>query len=95
MQLLERGIAGTMESGDILIEIENIASQGVDISLDSTVGNQYGKQIKAVILETLAAHHIDGVFVKAVDKGSLDCTIRARVTAAVFRGLKSDGYRWE
>lgn len=95
MQLVERGIAGTMESGDILVEIQNKETSGIDIQLDSTVGNQYGRQIKAVIQETLQSHEIDGVTVKAVDKGSLDCTIRARVSAAVYRGLGSDAFRWE
>lgn len=95
MQLLERGMAGTMESGDILIEIENKATHGVEIALDSTVGSQYGRQIRQVIQEVLAEYAVDSVFVRAVDKGALDCTIRARVTAAVLRGLKSEAYHWE
>ena len=95
MQLLERGIAGTLESGDILIEIEQAVGDGIDIHLESTVGNQYGKQILAVIRETLAAHDVSGVKVRAIDKGSLDCTIRARVQAALYRGLHSADYRWE
>ena len=29
------------------------------------------------------------------DKGALDCTVRARVTAAIFRSAQSDAYEWE
>lgn len=95
MQLQKMGIAGTMESGDILIEVEQKEGAGVDVTLESTVGNQYGAQIKQTIQETVAACGIDGVRVKAVDKGSLDCTIRARVTAAVHRACGNEQYVWE
>ena len=95
MQLVKTGIAGTMESGDILIEITKADQPGIDISLESTVGNQYGRQIKAAIRESVMACGLDGVHVKAVDKGSLDCIIRARVAAAVYRGCECTDYRWE
>lgn len=95
MQLVTTGIAGTMESGDILIEIADKGGPGVEIELNSTVSNQYGRQIKAVIRETIAACGLTGVHVKAVDKGSLDCTIRARVTAAAYRGCRCDACEWE
>lgn len=94
MQLEGAGIAGTMESGDILVEIEAAQAEGVEIELDSTVGNQFGKQIRAVITETVQACGITGARVKAVDKGALDCTIRARVTAAVYRGANRDDFHW-
>lgn len=90
MQLIEMGIAGTMESGDILIEIEQ--ADEIAIELNSTVGNQYGRQIKQVIADTLHECGIDGARIRAVDKGALDCTIRARVIAAVYRGAKRDDY---
>ncbi|MDD3919658.1 MAG: citrate lyase acyl carrier protein [Eubacteriales bacterium] len=95
MQLQNTGIAGTMESGDILIEVEKKDGPGVEVSLESTVGNQYGAQIKQVIRDTVASCGVDGVRVKAVDKGSLDCTIRARVTAAVHRTAGNGEYTWQ
>lgn len=94
MQLVDSGIAGTMESGDILIELEQTQVAGIEIELESTVGNQYGRQIKAVIEQTLQDCGMTAVHVKAVDKGALDCTIRARVTTAVYRGCKSSDFCW-
>ncbi len=79
-----------MESGDILIQIFPSDAEGVQISLDSTVAYQFGDQIKTVITETLQGLGIDHVAVKATDKGALDCTIRARVTAAAVRATGKD-----
>lgn len=95
MQLMQPSIAGSMESGDILIELEHTTQPGIAIELDSTVGNQYGRQIRAVIETTLRDCGIKSASVRAVDKGALDCTIRARVIAAAHRGANSSTYRWE
>ena len=53
------------------------------------------KQIEAVIRDTLTHYGIENAEVTAVDKGALDCTVRARVTAAIFRSAQSDAYEWE
>ena len=42
MELIKTGMAGTVESGDILVEIEKTDVPGVDIQLDSTVMGLYG-----------------------------------------------------
>ena len=47
--------------------------------------NQYGRQIKATILETLDRLEVKNARVTVVDKGALDCTLKARVECAVFR----------
>jgi citrate lyase subunit beta/citryl-CoA lyase len=95
MKLISKGFAGTLESGDIFIEIEKSEQPGIHIDLQSKVKNQYGKQIFSVITETLKENGITNVNVKAVDQGSLDCTIRARVTTAIYRGCGRTDYRWE
>lgn len=95
MNLLKKGIAGTLESGDILIEIEQSESPGIHIDLSSKVKNQYGNQILKVIRQTLQEYGIQDAAVRAVDQGSLDCTIRARVTTAIFRGCGSSDYQWK
>ena len=84
--------AGTLESGDILIQIEP-AQQGLEIELQSSVAAQFGRQIKAVIAETLEGLGVNDAYVKAVDKGALDCTIRARVTAAAVRATGKDVWK--
>ena len=54
MELKQPAAAGTLESGDILIELEPNEGKGLTIRLDSTVANQFGKRIKEVISETFA-----------------------------------------
>ena len=56
---------------------------------------QFGRQIEAVIRETLAGLGVEHAEVSAVDKGALDCTVRARVSAAAFRAAERDDYQWE
>lgn len=85
--------AGTLESGDILIRISPSEGQGLDIMLDSTVAYQFGSQIKKVIAETLEGLDIREARVDATDKGALDCTIRARVTAAAVRATGKDVWK--
>ena len=93
MELKKTGMAGTVESGDILVEVEQIGASGVQIELDSTVMGLYGRQIRQVIADTVAECGVDGVKVTASDKGALDCTIRARVKTAILRACDSE-YGW-
>ncbi len=95
MKLVTPATAGTMESNDIMITLEPREEGGIQIDLTSNVLEQFGRQIKAVIRETLNAHGIEHAEVTAIDKGALDCTIRARVDAAIYRAAKSDAYEWE
>ena len=53
MELIKTGMAGTVESGDILVEIEKTEGAGVEIQLDSTVMGLYGRRIREVISETV------------------------------------------
>ena len=94
MELKTTGIAGTMESSDIMIVVEPRTEGGIEVSLTSNVMNQFGKQIVKVIRETLTELNIENAFVNATDKGALDCTIKARVQAAAYRAAESDDYTW-
>lgn len=89
--MIKEAIAGTLESGDIMINIG--PGDGLQIDLQSSVAAQFGKQIKTVITETLEGLGIRDARVQAVDKGALDCTIRARVTAAAVRATGKDVWK--
>ena len=89
---MKNAYAGTMESGDIFIQISPSDNEGVQINLDSSVEYQFGEQIRKVISDTLKELGIEQAMVKAVDKGALDCTIKARVTAAVVRATGKDDW---
>ena len=88
---IKNAVAGTLESGDILVQIA--PGDGLQVELQSSVEAQFGRQIKAVITETLTGLGIDNAYIKATDKGALDCTIRARVTAAAVRATGKDVWK--
>ncbi len=94
MELVKTGVAGTFESGDITIEIDKRESGGITIDLDSTVANQFGAQIQSVIEKAVRDCGVLNAHVRAIDKGALDCTVRARVTAAIYRGAEREDFRF-
>ena len=63
--------------------------------MTSSVYQQFGKQIISVIKETVAEYDVKNAVITAVDKGALDCTIRARVAAALTRAAQCHDYTWE
>lgn len=87
MKIEKPAIAGTLESSDCQVMVE--AGTGkVNLTLESTVINQYGNQIRKVTLETLKRLDIDDINITIIDKGALDCTIKARIEGAVYRSLE-------
>ncbi len=94
MELIATGVAGTLESGDIQVEIQSSGRPGITVELESTVKTLYGKQIEQVIRETISGLGVDGVRVIANDKGALDCTVRARTATALHRACRSADYLW-
>lgn len=95
MKLITTGNAGTMESNDIMITVEPSDAGGVQVELTSSVYQQFGKQIIAVIRETAADYGVENALITAVDKGALDCTVRARMAAALTRAAERHDYTWE
>jgi citrate lyase subunit gamma (acyl carrier protein) len=87
MILKKIALAGTLESSDAQITIEP-GNSGIELCVSSSVMGQYGKQIKATVLNTLKGLGIENAKVTVVDKGALDCTIKARVECAVFRAAE-------
>ena len=84
MVIQKPAIAGTLESSDCMVTVEPGEGK-IDLDLDSAVIRQYGKQIRKVILETLQRLDVMDAKITVVDKGALDCTIKARVECAVYR----------
>lgn len=95
MEIQKSAMAGTMESSDAMVMVEP-GTDGIELSLSSSVMNQYGRQIKKTVLETLERLGVENGKVTVVDKGALDCTLKARVECAVFRscGNSESGIPW-
>jgi citrate lyase subunit gamma (acyl carrier protein) len=94
MEIKQTSVAGTMESSDVMITVEP-GGNGIEIEIKSIVEKQFGREIQRAITETLEELDVKKARVKAVDKGALDCTIRARVKTAVFRSGGMSAFKWE
>lgn len=78
--------AGTLESSDIMVTVApGQAGSGIVVELESIVLAQYGEDIRRVLEDTVKGMHLTDIYIKAVDRGALDCTIRARTLTALHR----------
>ena len=84
MEIVKIASAGTMESSDAYVEIE--PAESLDIQLESVVYEQFGDEIRKVAKEVLEDNGVKGANVRIVDRGALECVIRARVETAIVRG---------
>lgn len=85
---IRRASAGTLESSDAYVELEPGTGK-IEIQLDSVVERQFGDHIRQVVMEVLQAQGVTNARVKLVDRGALDCVIRARVETAVERAKEA------
>lgn len=79
-----RASAGTYESSDCNITVEK--SDTLEINIESIVFDQFGDQIREVIVNTLNQHNIPNIKVDIFDKGALDYTVKSRLETALKRG---------
>ena len=80
-----RATAGTLESSDVFVNLEPHAG-GIEIQIDSVVKNQFGDAILKTVEDVLTELDVHNARLSIVDRGALDCVIRARVETAVLRG---------
>jgi len=85
MEIMKNASAGTMESSDVYVEIEP-GTNGVQLEVESVVIRQFGDAIRKAAKEVLAEHGVENANVRIVDRGALECVLRARVETAILRG---------
>ena len=83
-RILKAASAGTMESSDAYVEIEP-GSAGLEIHVESVVEQQLGQAIEAAVRDVLREQQVENAVVRVVDRGALDCVLRARVETALLR----------
>jgi len=84
MKIVKSAAAGTMESSDAYVEIE--PAEDLNVQLESVVQQQFGEEIRTVVGEVLAENGVAKANVRVIDRGALECVIRARVETAIMRG---------
>ena len=83
-KIMQRATAGTLESSDVFVTLEP-CEQGLDIHIDSVVITQFGDSILAATKDVLREFDVTDAKVSVVDRGALECVLRARVECAVLR----------
>ena len=66
MEILKPAMAGTLESSDAQVTVEP-GDGKIQLSLQSSVMNQYGRQIRETVLETLERLEVQSAKVTVVD----------------------------
>ena len=89
MEIKKIATAGTMESSDAYVEIEP-GNGAVQVTLESVVAQQFGDAIRKVVLDVLEEQDVKSANVRVVDRGALECVLRARVETAVQRGKETE-----
>ena len=88
MEIIKSASAGTLESSDAYVEIE--PGVGITVSLESVVEKQFGDKIRGAVREVLREQGVENAAVHVIDRGALECVIRARVETAILRGKEND-----
>lgn len=89
MRIIRAASAGTLESSDAYVEIEP-GTEGICLQLESIVMDQFGDAIRETVHEVLRQQAVENANVRLVDRGALDCVIRARLETAVLRGGEAE-----
>jgi citrate lyase subunit gamma (acyl carrier protein) len=83
MIITKRATAGTMQSSDLMVQVE--PADHLDIRIESTVKKQFEHLIRGRIEAVLARHAVARALVAVSDRGALDYAIEARVETALRR----------
>lgn len=84
-KIIQRATAGTLESSDVFVSLEP-NEKGLEIDIDSVVQKQFGEAIRQATEDVLRELEIENAKLSIVDRGALECVLRARVETAVLRG---------
>lgn len=95
MKITQPAVAGTLESGDVMIRIAPLDSQDIDLQISSSVEKQFGDAIRATIYELLRRYEVQGIQLMVDDKGALDCVLRARLETLLVRASDVSALPWE
>lgn len=89
MDIIRSASAGTMESSDAYVEIE--PGEGtLDVQIESVVKAQFGEDIRTAVCSVLKENGVEDARVRVMDRGALECVIKARVETAVMRGREAE-----
>jgi len=88
MEIKKLATAGTLESSDVYVEIA--PGEGLEIFVESVVQGQFGESIRSVAQAVLQEQNVTSACVRVMDRGALECVLRARMETAILRGREAN-----
>lgn len=85
MKIKNIAIVGSLESNDVMITIEPLENK-LEIIIESIVYDQFNEEIKKAVQDICDELEVEQAKIKVNDRGALECTIKARMEAAIIRG---------
>lgn len=85
MKIKNIAIVGSLESNDVMITIEPLENE-LEISIESIVYDQFNGEIRKAVKDVCDEFGVKQAKIKVNDRGALECTIKARMEAAILRG---------
>lgn len=85
MKITSKAIAGSVESGDIMVTLEPSTTDQLEIILTSTFDKQYHDNILKIANDTLKENDVTAGKVILNDQGALPGAIKARILTALSR----------
>ncbi len=95
MIIAHEASSGTQESGDARVLVRPNTGKGLSLELLGPSTVRYGDDIRATALATLTSLGVSDAVVVIEEKGALDATIRARLSAACGRAADGGSMPWE
>lgn len=78
-------VAGSLESSDVMVRVR--PAEVLTLEIKSPVLEQYGEAIRQTVAEVLADRGVTAAEIELIDRGALDCRIRARLETALERSI--------
>ena len=76
------------QNADCVVTIAH-GNGSIEFELNSLVQTQYGESIKASTYDELAKYGITDCKISIVDRGAIDCVLRARLEAVIKRAMEA------
>ena len=85
MEIIKPAAAGTLESSDAYVQVEP-REEGLVLEVESVVLAQFGGDIQRAVREVAAELNVQSALIRVMDRGALECVLKARVETALLRG---------
>ncbi|KAF0193723.1 MAG: citrate lyase subunit gamma [Bacillota bacterium] len=82
--------AGSLESGDALVQVAPSDGEKLALHIKSKVGPRFSKSMHESVHAVAEELGVTAAAVEIVDRGALDFVLRARVTTALRRAMEAE-----